>query len=134
MAETEAGRQLARALANCEGLKQKAREHAMSQNSKHLAKESALKYLDCLSYMSCPDRWARYTQCWTNISGLPPGHLRELQSKAGLEVVCQKERRALECCIGNLVSETVRSSAFVNNGYDRDCEDELAGIFVDYEQ
>lgn len=111
MAADAAGQRLARSLSKCEGLKQKAREYGGDDDkSKQVRKEAAYKYVDCLSYMSCPVRWKEYTSCWTNLSKLGSAQLNDLRSKGGLEVVCQKERHALERCVGHLVAETVRAA------------------------
>lgn len=112
MAESIPGRTLAVALRKCEGLKQKAREASTLEDrekARRLAKESSIKYLDCLAYATCQDRWKQYTQCWTSLSGLSSEQLRYLQ-RVGLGVACVQERHALERCVGGLVSETVRSS------------------------
>jgi len=133
MRETQSGRLLARALTKCEGLKEKAREESSSalktQNVKSIqgAEESILKYLDCLAFMTCRDRWIQYTQCWTNLSSLPLAQPKGMHSTGGFEMLCQKERHALERCVGNLVSETVRASA--SGEADRELED-----FNDHEQ
>jgi len=136
---SDAGRRLSTALARCEGMKQKmqreqrllkaAMEQASNpqqpQQQQHQQqarkaqivkmKDATIQYVDCLSYMSCPERWKQYTQCWTDLSSLPLPQLREIsnsvrQQGVGFEIFCHKERHALERCVGNLVSEAVRSA------------------------
>lgn len=111
MAESDSGQALAGALVRCEGLKQKANEAASlkGDNAREAVKESTIKYVDCLSYVSCPDRWKQYTQCWTKLSDMPVDDLKKLK-EVGFEVACRNERHALESCVGNHVTRTVRAS------------------------
>lgn len=101
MAESECGRRLAQAISHCESLKQRVKEDKQ---------DMTLKYIDCLSYVSCTDEWKHYTTCWAGLKNLPIHQLKMLQEQGALDFVCQKERRNLERCVGNLVSGTVRSA------------------------
>jgi hypothetical protein len=83
-----------------------------ARKQKEMLQQATYRYLDCLSYLSCPGRWRTYTSCWSDLGGLTVAQAAELhRSGVGLEVVCQRERTDLERCVGNHVSSAVRHAA-----------------------
>lgn len=114
MATTDCGRRLANALVKCEGLKGTAKKEAElskdPETAKQIIQEGRAKYIDCLSYVSCPARWKQYTQCWSDLTNLNLPQLDQLRANGGFDVICRNERHALERCVGNLVSCTVGAS------------------------
>jgi hypothetical protein len=80
------------------------------QRQRGALQQATLKYLDCLSYHVCPSRWGSYTSCWTSLGNLTSAEASALLQSggAGWEVLCQKERKDLERCVGHHVSSTVR--------------------------
>jgi hypothetical protein len=83
---------------------------ARLQQQRGVLQQATLKYLDCLSYHACPSRWGLYTACWTSLGNLTSADASALLQSggAGWEILCQKERKDLERCVGHHVSSTVR--------------------------
>ncbi|GAX20279.1 hypothetical protein FisN_6Hh230 [Fistulifera solaris] len=114
MLQSVEGQWLARAMKRCEGHERAIREARAewlkqrdnSQKRTQLEEERH-KYIECLTYVTCPEGWRQYSQCWsqslTYPSTLPP------------EAVCQYERLSLELCVGNVVSGAVRAAVPAGN-------------------
>lgn len=69
-----------------------------------------VKYIDCLAYMTCPERWKRYAGCWEKSVGrLSPSELQSWRQQGALELVCRSERESLERCVGDLVSSAIQA-------------------------
>jgi hypothetical protein len=109
MADSASGRIIARAIMQCDGLKRQAKEKVQSQQRDE-AVTSTMKYMDCLSYVTCNEHWKRYTKCWAALSNLSTHEIRELRETGALEYVCRDEKRRIEHCVGGLVSATVRAA------------------------
>jgi hypothetical protein len=128
MSASQAGRVLAGAVVRCERHSKEMREaraklqQSSSESYSPTAKEiSALKrdaflkrrkYVDCLAYMTCPERWNQYKNCWDEIVGsLTLDKLQTWHDQGVLDVVCGPERAALERGVGRVVSSAVQAGA-----------------------
>lgn len=114
MAESESGQYLAQALRRCEPLRQKATKDASNvedpERAKKIRADATLKFIDCLSYVACTEKWKQYTECWSRLGGLDLSELQALKERGSLDSICYAERHALETCVGNLVTNTVQAS------------------------
>ena len=121
-----AGQMLAQSIMRCEGLSKKLtdtraklQQMAASENAptkreiaelKRDAFMKKVKYVDCLAYMTCPERWKRYAGCWERSVGrLSPAELQSLRQQGALDLVCLSERESLERGVGDLVSSAVQA-------------------------
>jgi hypothetical protein len=126
MRSCESGRVLAAAIRRCEGLRDQVRRGAelaaaaaaadeeeqavAAKQRREMLQQATNRYLDCLSYHSCPPRWRAYSSCWSDLGGLTAEQAAELH-RAGvgvLDFVCRRERTDLERCVGGHVSSAVR--------------------------
>lgn len=126
-AESEAGRILIRSFNKCESLMKKIEEvqqklqlSQTTKNDSKLTKQLRLEvefrkqaYGDCLARIACPELWNRYNYCWSNAVGmLPADQLKSWHQQGLLDIVCLKERIALESEIGSLVSSSMQAADF----------------------
>jgi hypothetical protein len=67
-----------------------------------------MKYIDCLTYMTCPDQWKQYTKCWDNsMRALTPDELQDYKNDGTINLICRSERVSIERCVGSLVSNAI---------------------------
>lgn len=124
MSKSEAGRVLAQSIIRCEGLSKQMKDarkkllEITRDETTHTKKEithlkrnaimEKVKYIECLAYITCPERWKQYSICWHETVGrLSPTELLTLREQGALELACQAERKSLESDVGNLVSSAV---------------------------
>jgi hypothetical protein len=129
---TEAGQKIAQSIIRCEGhSKQLVEARAKLQQiatkkSTPTKKELSdlkrevfmkkVKYVDCLAYMTCPERWKRYTGCWEGAVGrLSSAELQTWREQGALELLCRSEREALERGVGDLVASAVQAGVCVSH-------------------
>jgi hypothetical protein len=125
-AESESGRILMRSMDKCSDLMkniedaQQKLQLSQTKNDSKLAKQLRLEtefrkqvYADCLAKVTCPELWNRYNYCWSNAVGLlSADQLRSWHQQGLLDIVCLKERHALEREIGSLVSNSMQAADF----------------------
>jgi hypothetical protein len=114
MLQSVEGQWLARAMKRCEGHERAIREaradwlkyRDIPQKREHLEEERH-KYIECLTFVTCPAGWRQYSQCWSH-------SLANYYSSSALqqqpEAICQYERLSLELCVGNVVAGAVRAA------------------------
>lgn len=78
---------------------------AAIKQQKERLQRAANRYMNCLSFHTCPSQWRTYSSCWSSLGGLTMEQATELHR---IGVVCQRERIDLERCVGNQVSNAVR--------------------------
>ncbi|GAX09397.1 hypothetical protein FisN_6Lh230 [Fistulifera solaris] len=113
MLQSVEGRWLARAMKRCEGHERAIREARAewlkqrdnSQKRTQLEEERH-KYIECLTFVTCPAGWRQYSQCWTHSLA----HYSNTSLQQQPEAVCQYERQSLELCVGNVVVGAVRAA------------------------
>jgi hypothetical protein len=67
-----------------------------------------MKYIDCLTYMTCPKQWKLYRQCWDNtIHTLSADQIQEYKNNGTLNLLCRWERVAIERCVGDTVANAI---------------------------
>lgn len=116
MFQSEEGQLFARAMTRCEGHEKAIRE-ARSDWLKHRDNKTKLfkleeernKYIECLTFVTCPAGWQHYSRCWSSLTNLNVDQLKQLRS-LGPEAACQYERQSLELCVGNVVTGAVRAA------------------------
>ena len=120
MIESESGRKIAEALSRCSKIKQDLTNARESWTKDKENKEKKVKveiernkYLECLAFVSCKERWIQYRDCWRNLNMLSQKDLQRLND-IGV-APCPYERNALEQCVGRLVSSTVRVAGEVSD-------------------
>jgi hypothetical protein len=119
ISQSESGRRLATAISKCRGVRgemvQARKELSASDGSDQTLRirhqMQKMKYSECLSYHTCPERWKEYSQCWSNLSRIPLEELKEINEQGALPLLCQSERQSLERCVGNHVSGAARAGA-----------------------
>jgi hypothetical protein len=119
ISQSESGRRLATAISKCRGVRgemvQARKELSASDGSDQTLRirhqMQKMKYSECLSFHTCPERWKEYTQCWSNLSRIPLEELKEINEEGALPLLCQSERQSLERCVGNHVSGAARAGA-----------------------
>jgi hypothetical protein len=128
MSASQAGRVLMGAVVRCERHSKEMREaraklqQSSSESSaptstkisslKRAAFLTRRKYMDCLSYMTCPERWKQYKNCWDeNVGSLTLDELQIWHDQGVLDLVCGQERAALERGVGGIVSSAVQAAA-----------------------
>lgn len=116
------------------GNNNKSQRKKMQKRSNRISAMQSPKYAECLSHMSCPARWIAYTQCWDQFAPLRFSQMRHVtptlprdgsvspsaadrQRRSSSDMVlrrmalpCAMEKRALEHCVGHLVSSSVRAA------------------------
>ena len=63
------------------------------------------KYVECLTYMTCPNEWRRYSQCWAESANLID--MQSHKSNGTLDWICRSERNTVEHCVGNTVTYAI---------------------------
>jgi hypothetical protein len=131
---SEAGIVLAQSIVRCEGYSKQLKDVrkklvlAASEDT-HTKKEiteqkrnafiAKVKYVECLAYMTCPERWKQYTRCWQDTVGnLSPAEIQSWREHGALEVVCRTERESLERGVGDVVSSAVQAADSSPRVYD----------------
>lgn len=117
MFQSPEGQLLARAMTRCEGHEKAIREaradwlqHRDNKTKLSKMEHERNKYVECLTYATCPTSWQPYSQCWSHLATqLNREQLQQLQA-LGPQVACQYERQALELCVGNVVAGAVRAA------------------------
>jgi hypothetical protein len=65
-----------------------------------------MKYINCLTYMTCPTEWKCYHQCWAeraNSIDMTKHH----KNSGTLDWICRSERVAIERCVGSTVANAI---------------------------
>lgn len=119
ISQSESGCRLANAIRKCRGVReemvQARKELSASDGSDQTLRirhqMQKIRYSECLSFHTCPERWKQYSKCWSNLSRIPLEELKEINEQGALPLLCQSERQSLERCVGNHVSGAARAGA-----------------------
>jgi hypothetical protein len=77
--------------------------------------------MDCLAYMTCPERWKQYKNCWDeNVGSLTQDELQTWHDQGVLDLVCGRERAGLERGVGGIVSSAVQAGASASYAQETD--------------
>lgn len=114
--QSDEGQLFARAMTRCQGHEHAIREarsewlkHRDNKTKRLRLEQERNKYVECLTFVACPNSWHQYSQCWSSLHNLNVEQMQQLRS-LGPEVACQYERQSLERCVGAVVAGVLRAA------------------------